>query len=571
MLADLELGDDGRLRRDVGPLEMSAYCRRAVAKGVELARATGGSCTAITLGPPAAEDVLREAIAWGADDGVLVSDPQFAGSDTIATARAMRATIDVLGGFDLILVGRNSLDADTGQVGPAVAELLGWPFAGAAREMQLLESGLRLTCEHDCGRRELTVPLPAVIACAERLCDPAKQPPAARAAVAAEQIRVLSAGDLGPGPWGEAASRTTVGEVRAHSTARSGRRLTGTVAEQVRAAALALAEARRDSSPSPATTAAPRGRAPDGASIAVLLEPGRDRHAREVLAEAAAIVGVGGEVSALDTGGGLDPRTAASLGVDRLIQLSGSALPQDVATTLAGRLTATRPWALLGPATLWGRETLSRLAARLDLGLTGDAVALEVLDGRLVAWKPAFGGRMVAAIRSRSEIQAVTIRGGVLPIPPPRASRSIPVEAIEVAAAGSVRVHAESSDDDPDLMALADVVIGVGNGVAPEDYPLLEPLRAALGAELAASRRVTDQGHLPHSRQLGITGHSIAPRLYIAIGISGKPNHMIGVCRAETILAINLDPAAPVFDGADLGLVADWREVVPLLAAELSR
>ena len=87
-LEELRLGADGRLARDGVPLEMSAYCRRAVAKGVELAAASGGTCTVVTLGPPAAESVLREALVCGADDAVLVSDPAFAGSDTLATAKA---------------------------------------------------------------------------------------------------------------------------------------------------------------------------------------------------------------------------------------------------------------------------------------------------------------------------------------------------------------------------------------------------------------------------------------------------------------------------------------------------
>ena len=117
----MELGPDGRLVRDGLELELNPYCRRAVSKGVELASATNGTCTIITLGPPAAEDVLREAIAWGADRGILVTDPAFAGSDTLATARALAVVLEREGPFDLVLVGRNSVDADTGQVGPEVA------------------------------------------------------------------------------------------------------------------------------------------------------------------------------------------------------------------------------------------------------------------------------------------------------------------------------------------------------------------------------------------------------------------------------------------------------------------
>src|SRR5437763_13059837 len=123
----MELGADGRLVREGIELELNAYCRRAVSKACELAAEREGSTvTVITLGPPSAEDALREGIAWGLEraveiDGVLVSDPAFAGSDTLATATALAAVVQHLGPFDLILVGRNSLDADTGQVGPELA------------------------------------------------------------------------------------------------------------------------------------------------------------------------------------------------------------------------------------------------------------------------------------------------------------------------------------------------------------------------------------------------------------------------------------------------------------------
>src|SRR3984885_15694609 len=107
-------GNDGRLVREGIELEMNAYCRRAVSKGVEWARESGGSCTVFTLGPPSAEDVLREAIAWGADGGVHLCDPAFSGSDTLATARSLAAALVREGPCDLILVGRHSRGGDTG-------------------------------------------------------------------------------------------------------------------------------------------------------------------------------------------------------------------------------------------------------------------------------------------------------------------------------------------------------------------------------------------------------------------------------------------------------------------------
>ncbi len=198
----LELLPTGRIRREGVDLEMNAYCRRAVAKGVELAAATGGSCLALTLGPPSAEEVLREAVAWGADEDVLVTDPAFAGSDTLATASVLAAALRHLGGFDLVLAGRNSVDADTGQVGPELAELLDLPFIAAARELDVTGATAVALCELDDASRTVRVVLPAVVSVAERLCQPAKVPAEQRGVVAAERLRRLPAAALGAGPWG---------------------------------------------------------------------------------------------------------------------------------------------------------------------------------------------------------------------------------------------------------------------------------------------------------------------------------------------------------------------------------
>ncbi len=107
--------------------------------------------------------------------------------------------------------------------------------------------------------------------------------------------------------------------------------------------------------------------------------------------------------------------------------------------------------------------------------------------------------------------------------------------------------------------------------MAPEDHDQLDELRALLHAELAGTRKVTDQGWLPRSRQIGVTGRAIAPGLYIALGLSGKFNHALGFRRAGTVLAINSDPQALIFDMADIAMVGDWREIVPRLVVALRK
>ena len=133
----LVLGPNGRLVRDASPLEMNAYCRRAVSKGVETAAASGGSCVVFTLGPPSAEDVLREAVAWGADDGLQLCDRPSPAPTPWPPPGPSPPRSGCEGPFDLILVGRNTIDGDTGQVGPEVAEVARAPLRRGVRRLGL--------------------------------------------------------------------------------------------------------------------------------------------------------------------------------------------------------------------------------------------------------------------------------------------------------------------------------------------------------------------------------------------------------------------------------------------------
>jgi electron transfer flavoprotein alpha subunit len=576
---EMELGPDGRLRRGGLDLEMNPYCRRAVAQAVELAAAVGdGTVTVFTLGPPTADDVLREAIAWGTQnnvstEGVLITDPAFAGSDTLATARALAAALTREGPFDLVLLGRNSVDADTGQVGPELAELLDLPFATGVRYLSMKGTTLHLRCELDDGWMQAEVAVPAVISAAERLIEPCKVPPEECALVPAARIRTITATDLGEGPWGAAGSPTAVGPVRVHEVHRDRVVLDGPVAEQVqRAVQLLQARGALDST-NDATSdvgTVPEARGTGGRTIAVLAEPDRAHVTRELLGCAARLAAeIGGHVVAVNADM-LDAHVLASWGADVELGLGDDLVEEDVAAGLVAWARDAEPWAVVAPSTAWGREVSSRAAASLGAGLTGDAVELEVADDRLVAWKPAFGGQLVAAITATSPVQMATVRAGVLPTLEPRAAVA-DSHAVAIAPRGRVTVLARTRDDDLDALAEAHAVVGVGQGIDPVDYEQLEPLCSVLGAELAATRKVTDKGWMPHARQLGITGRAISPRLYVALALGGKFNHMVGVRASGTVIAVNTDRDALVFDAADIGIVGDWRDVVPLLTAELAK
>jgi electron transfer flavoprotein alpha subunit len=615
----LKLGPDGRLVRQGIELEINPFCRRAITKGVELAASSGGRCSVLTLGPPPAEDALLEALAAGADDAALITDADFAGSDTLATARALAACLRLLGPYDLILAGLNSVDADTGQVGPEVAELLGLPFASGVRELALEGDRLSLLCERDDGTVEAEVDLPAVVSVAERLTFPAKHSAEERAAVDRARLRRISSAELGPGPWGEVGSPTRVGEVRLTGQVRLGRRLDGTLDEQLDALVAHLLER---GALSPGGTRAATGQATNKIvpstsgrpSVLVIVEPGRPRLARELLGAAAVLAGqLGGSVvAAIPVAGRVggaqsaspSPSDLASFGADQVVEValeavaapssedpsaedpsaeepsaedSGAEGPgaEDLAHALGRVAEEMAPQVFLAPSTSFGREIAARFAAAGGFGLTGDATSLEIADGRLVAWKPAFGGELEAAITAGTAIQGATVRPGALPLLEPRLSAGAPVQRVVVERPArspggrKVRYGRRTIDQGAGILAAAPALVGVGAGVDPSRYGDLGDLLGVLGASLVATRKVTDKGWLPRTRQVGLTGVHVDPPLYVAIGISGRTNHVVGLRHAGTIVAVNNDPGAAMFEMADYGVVGDWQEVVPALTERL--
>jgi electron transfer flavoprotein alpha subunit len=298
----------------------------------------------------------------------------------------------------------------------------------------------------------------------------------------------------------------------------------------------------------------------------VVVEPDRAHITRELLGAGAQLTGNVLAVTIEEP----DAPLLVSWGADEIVHLRGDNVEEEVARAVAALAEREHPWAILTGSTAWGREVASRVAARLDAGLTGDAVELDVEGDRLIAWKPAFGGQLVAAIGCTSPVQMATVRPGMLAHLEPRpAPDSFAYETIDVESRRRVAVSSRTRDDDLDALAEASVVVGVGRGVAPADYELLQPLCGYLGAEIGATRKVTDEGWLPRARQIGITGRSIAPRLFVSIGASGKFNHVVGVRAAGTVLAINPDASAPIFAASDVGIVGEWREAVDLLLAEL--
>ncbi len=245
---------------------------------------------------------------------------------------------------------------------------------------------------------------------------------------------------------------------------------------------------------------------------------------------------------------------------------------------LTGIIMKYKPNIVLFPATHMGRDLAPRVAATLEGGLTADCTGLSIKDGLLLQSRPAFGGNIMADIISPSaRPQMATIRPNVMKIRSPDPSRkaeiiSIPVDIDAKAMKITIKEIVKTTKSGTKSLDEADIIISGGRGMgSPENFKILEDLAETINGVVGASRAAVDAGWRPRSDQVGQSGKTVSPKLYIACGISGKIQHQVGMKGSDTIIAINTDPEAPIFDIADCGIVGDLFEIIPALNEELKK
>ena len=563
------------LVREGVPLELNEFDAYAIAHAARLRAEHGGEVVAMTMGPPQAEEALRTTLALGANRCIHLSDRVFAVADTLGTSRTLALAIRKEGA-DLVLCGRKTLDSETWQVPPEVAAFLGLPHVTNVSSLEFDGSTLRARRLGDEGGEVYELELPA-------LCSVALPPGETEENVAAAEadgnIAVWTAADLvsevhpNDKRFGQTGSPTRVLAVRDVSPERA-RELFEDPAEAAGRVRQLLAErpAPESNWEKPERLGERPGHSYDCWSVVELVEGRIARVSLELLGKSRELAGkLGGRVAALVLGHGLDDaaREAIRHGAEAVVLVDDERLreyqPELWADALRQVLERERPHALLIPATSRGRDYGPRAAGELELGMTGDCVDLGIdRAGRLIQHKPAYGGNIVSVIMGATTPQLATVRPRMFePLEPRDATegeiRSLTLDRLREAR--SRLVEHDTSERAFDLDE-AETVLAVGAGVGAGGMEGVQRLAMELGAAVGGDRRACDAGLVSRSRQLGLLGRAVAPRLYVAVETEGDFEHAAASVKAGVIVVFKRS-SAPVTGTADVAVAGDWQESLP--------
>ena len=450
-------GLDGELN----PFDASAY-------EIALSEA-GAEVILISMGVPKTADLLLHLTRLGASRAILLSDPIFAGSDTLATAYVLSRAMEKLKP-DRILCGRKTLIGDTGQVPPMLAEMAGYEFLP---DVLTVADGNAVTRE---GNRNIP---PRALLAAEK--QAVLRLPSLLSRVGT--VETWNAADIGADPMrcGLNGSPTRVLETRENTSGRRKCRIL-----QPRDLPEILAEALRERR----EQSAPQG---NGEKLPCVLSVGSE-----------------------------------AMSFARTVCDNPQEIPLCSAPELAEVIAQKKPDAVLFGNDPASRETAARLAAREKLGLCADCTAVTAEDGRAVLYRPALSGSLIAKIVSETTPALATVRC--------RTERS------------------------------ASLIVAAGYGVRKQ-LDAVRAMATRLGADFAVSRKLVDGGFAPYREQVGLTGKTVSPAVYLAVGVSGAVHHLAGMDRSGTVIAVNPDPHAPIFDYADYGIRCSFEELEDLYHA----
>ena len=499
----------------------------AVEEALKIVEAGEGEVTVLTIGPDEASDAIKKALQMGADKGVHVIDDAIHGSDALATSLLLAKAIEKIGVPDLIVTGMSSTDGIMGVVPTMLAERLGLPAVTFASELTVGSGTVSARRDGDVASQTIEAALPALVSVTDQINEP--RYPSFKGIMAAKKkaVETWTLADLG-------VSADEVGLDAAWTKVTS-------------------FEARP-----------PRAKG-------TIVKDHVDGALRKTTTELLTIARRLGEPSAVFIGSGFDAAKEglAAYGAEKVYRIDADlsgflVVPQ--AEALAAVAAQASPAAVLVASSPEGKEIAARLAVKLGSGLITDAVDVQsdgaggvsttqtVFAGSYTVKATVTKGTPVIAVKPNSAAPEA-VAGAAAEV-------TVPFEPSALAqSAKIVSAKPKEKTGRPELTEAAIVVSG-GRGTGG-DFSKVEAFADSLGAAVGASRAAVDAGWYPHSHQVGQTGKQVSPQLYVACGISGAIQHRAGMQTSKTIVAVNKDEEAPIFELVDFGVVGDLFAVLP--------
>ena len=544
----------GRIIREGVPLSINSFDKKAVEEAIRIKERLGAEVVVATMGPPQASDILNESLRMGADRGILITDRQYGGADTWATSRILSRLVEIETP-EMVLCGKYSLDGETSQVPPQIAFFSGYSLGTSISSIEFQQDNkLILEKETEGGIEKIRLSMPIVISVSEKINKARKIPEGTPDMHS--RISVLDAAMLGANINGQRDSLTIVAGTEKIQSNRNVKFID--LDEGIRL----IEDFKRQN--------------PENSDTKPEINLGKPTKSKAIIGVALdspdSSFEIASELSRISNKEGFEVLMIGNIEPGRLLGLPCheyyyvNAKMNDVfANELIAFIEKIKPDFIIYPSTVNGREVSATVSAALNLGLTADCVNIKYEDGKLIQYKPAFGGGIVARIISKTKPEMATVRPGIF-------LKCISNQPFTV---HEIKSTHESSTEQLEYTPVSgefkpvsgsSLVIGIGMGArSREAIKNVIEISRSLDCAIAGTRPVVDMKLLPRQQQVGLTGMAISPELYIAIGISGHDNHTVGLRYARKILAVNKDPGAPIFKSSDYGIVMDSNDFITAL------
>jgi electron transfer flavoprotein alpha subunit len=595
------------LIREGVPSIVNPFDLNAIEEAIRLKEKLGGTVTAVAMGPLQAQEALREALAMGADNAVMVSDRSMAGADTLATSYTLwrtLATVNEKDPFDLVFTGKVAIDGETGQVPPGLAVRFNIPIiSNVTKIIDVEPSSKTITAKHrfDDGIETVKTHYPAVLTMTEEVNKPRKFTLSGMLKAKRTQIDVWDKNSIRAELTflGLTGSPTIVKKVFSPPGRKQGETFDGSADSRAAAKWLIQKLNAVNAFGAPANEAKSSQESKSGAeptndgskkfgdvwvwiehlhgkSVSVSWELlGEGKRLANIYGTKLAGVVIGNNVSHL-------AKEAFVHGADKVYLIEKSELEdyrtQPYARALEQTAKKYKPEALLLGGTIRGRDLAGSAATFLETGLIADCTGLDVdvQSGTFLGTRPDYGGNLMSTIicpKTRPTMASVR----------PRVMKSLPLSQGADGEIIEVDVNLNKPDVNTEVVDFvpiekvgvrledAQIVVSGGRGLGQaKNFALIQELADALRAQVGASRAAVRAGWIGYEHQVGQTGLTVRPRLYFAIGISGAIQHIVGIMNVDYIVAVNSDPEAPIFKMADFGIVGDLFKIVPAIIEELT-